>query len=153
MPLSADIDTAIDLDATPDRVWEVLADLPGYAEWNPFIVSASGSVERGARLDIRLRDAGGTERRFRPRVLAAEPGRELRWLGRLGLPGLFDGEHALVLTPLEGERTRLRHTERMRGLLVPPLRSKLARDVVPGFEAMNTALAARLASRRATERV
>ena len=31
--------------------------------------------------------------RMRPTVLVAEPGRELRWLGRLFVPRLFDGEH------------------------------------------------------------
>ncbi len=30
---------------------------------------------------------------FRPTVLVAEPNRELRWLGRLFMPGPFDGEH------------------------------------------------------------
>ena len=31
---------------------------------------------------------------FKPTVLAVHPERELRWLGRFILPGLFDGEHS-----------------------------------------------------------
>lgn len=36
---------------------------------------------------------------FRPTVLVAEPDRELRWRGRLLVPGLLDGEHAFVVEP------------------------------------------------------
>ncbi len=36
---------------------------------------------------------------FKPKVLAATPGQELRWLGKLGFGGLIDGEHFLILTP------------------------------------------------------
>ena len=31
---------------------------------------------------------------FKPTVLVAEGPKELRWLGRLLLPGMFDGEHS-----------------------------------------------------------
>ena len=44
--------------------------------------------------------------RFKPRVLKAEPNRELRWLGHLGIPGLFDGEHIFTIEPLDQERVR-----------------------------------------------
>jgi hypothetical protein len=54
---------------------------------------------------------------FRPQVLVADSGRELRWLGRLILPGIFDGEHSFRLVPLD-EATRLIHAETFRGALV-----------------------------------
>jgi len=34
---------------------------------------------------------------FRPTILKAEPNRELRWLGHLLVPGLFDGEHIFTI--------------------------------------------------------
>ncbi|PPK87213.1 polyketide cyclase/dehydrase/lipid transport protein [Neolewinella xylanilytica] len=85
--------TSVRIATSPDRVWEALTDFPPYAEWNPFIQPAAGSAVVGNQLDLTI---AGT--RFRPRVLVAVPGRELRWLGRLGIRGLFDGEHYFLLT-------------------------------------------------------
>ena len=38
------ISATVDISATPEQVWAVLADLPAYQEWNPFIRSASGQL-------------------------------------------------------------------------------------------------------------
>ena len=80
---------------------------------------------------------------FRPTVLTADPARELRWLGRLGLPRLFDGEHALQLRPLPGERTQFVQSEVFRGLLVPVLGRALEKTP-QGFESFNAALKQRV---------
>jgi uncharacterized protein YndB with AHSA1/START domain len=48
------ISATVDIAATPERVWAVLADLAAYPEWNPFIRSASGKLTEGARLTLQL---------------------------------------------------------------------------------------------------
>ena len=54
----------------------------------------------------------------KPKLLAATPGKELRWLGKLGLRGIAAGEHFWVLTANEDGTTRLNHGERFSGALV-----------------------------------
>ena len=132
--------TEIDINASGERVWRVLTDFSAYGEWNPFITSISGEVRRGARLKVRVQPSGGRGMTFRPTVLAADRNRELRWVGRLLFPGIFDGEHAFLITPLENGRVRLRQQETFRGLLVPLLRRLLDGQTRAGFEAMNRAL-------------
>jgi len=132
--------TEIDINASGERVWRVLTDFSAYGEWNPFITSISGEVQQGARLKVRVQPPGGRGMTFRPTVLAADPDRELRWVGRLLLPGIFEGEHAFLITPLENGRVRLRQQETFRGLLVPLLRRLLDGQTRAGFEAMNRAL-------------
>jgi hypothetical protein len=83
---------------------------------------------------------------FKPTVLAAEPARELRWLGRLLVPGLFDGEHSFRIEPLPGGRSRFVQSERFSGVLVRPLRKTLDRTLL-GFEQMNGALKAEVEAR------
>ncbi len=80
---------------------------------------------------------------FRPRVLAVAPGRELRWLGHLGMPGLFDGEHVFAIEPGRPGRVRFVHREVFTGLLVPVVARWLEAGTRRGFAAMNEALRAR----------
>ena len=48
--MTAELRTFVDIDATPERVWQVLTDLPAYAEWNPFVTRADGAFVVGSRL-------------------------------------------------------------------------------------------------------
>ena len=136
------IETAIDIDATPSDVWRVLSDFAAYPDWNPFIRRIEGAPLPGNRLSITVQPPGGRSMSFRPVVLAAERERELRWLGRVLLPGLFDGEHSLRLEAMNG-RCRFVHAETFRGLLVPLFAGTL--DATErGFAAMNEALKRRV---------
>lgn len=76
---------------------------------------------------------------FKPTVLIATPGQELRRLGRLGPGRLFDGEHSFVLTPHPDGTTRLTHGEHCTGLLVALLKGT-TKDNHAGFEACSQAL-------------
>lgn len=140
--MAYDLHTEIEIDAPPARVWEVLTDLADYPAWNPFITSSAGTVAVGERLVNRLEPPGGKPLTFKPTVTEVEEGKALEWLGRLGVPGLFDGRHRFELAP-HGAGTRLVHAERFTGLLVPLFRSSLDNGTRAGFRAMNEALKAR----------
>jgi hypothetical protein len=141
------ISTAVDIDAPPSRVWDVLVDLAAYPLWNPFIVEASGKVAVGETLSLRMALPGWDPITIEPRLLVVAAERELRWRGRLLVPGLFDGEHAFVLTPLDNGRTRLDHSERFAGLLLPIAKAVVHDATVQSFHALDAALARRAAGR------
>lgn len=132
--------TEIEIDASAARVWAVLSDFVSYPQWNPFIRSVVGALRQGVRLRITIQPSGGRAMRFSPVVLVAEAGRELRWLGRFLIPGLFDGEHSFVIEPLPEAKVRFQQNERFSGILVGLFRASLERDTRRGFEEMNLAL-------------
>ena len=78
--------------------------------------------------------------RFRPVIVALEAERELRWKGKLLIPGLFDGEHWFRLVAHGRTRTTFEHGEQFSGLLVPRFRPALEDTTRRGFVAMNEAL-------------
>lgn len=140
-----EITTTVEIDAPPHSTWTVLVDFASYRDWNPFVRSIEGSPREGETLKAFIQPVGGRGMTFRPRVLRAVPNEELRWLGRLWLPGIFDGEHFFRIEPLDdGRRSRFIHGERFAGLLVPLLRRQLDRGTREGFQAMNHALKVRV---------
>lgn len=142
--------TEIEFEGTPEEVWAVLTDLPAYPEWNPFIERVDREFLVGGKLDVRLQPVGERGITMHPTVLVAEPGRELRWIGHLMIPGIFDGEHRFLIEEAGPGRVRFVQSERFGGILLPLMWKKL-RDggTAKGFRAMNEALARRVAERRA----
>lgn len=134
------IDTSIEIAAPAERIWRILTDFPGYARWNPFVRSISGEAEIGASLIVSLEPPGGRPMRFRPVIVALEPEQELRWKGKLLIPGLFDGEHWFRLQATARGATTFEHGEQFSGLLVPRFRPALEDRTKRGFVAMNEAL-------------
>src|SRR3954470_23034947 len=95
------IEHSIDIPATPAEVWAVLTATELYAEWNPFMPRLTGDLAVGERLTVTIRPTKRSMT-FRPTVVALEPGRLIRWQGRLGVRGVFDGEHELLVEPRPG---------------------------------------------------
>src|SRR3990172_10928557 len=129
--------TKIEIEASPERVWQILTDFHSFPEWNPFIRRVVGEAQEGAILEVYIEPSGSRGMTFRPTVLKAEPGRELRWLGRLYMPGLFDGEHVFTIEPVNEKRVRFTQREVFTGLLVPALAARLEEGTWRGFREMN----------------
>jgi hypothetical protein len=138
-----EIRTEIEIGATPERVWAILLDFPSHSEWNPFVRSVKGDAKVGERLTVFIRPQGGKGMTFRPAVLTVIPNSELRWLGRVLLPGIFDGEHYFQITQLGPGRVRFVQGEKFSGVLVPFVKSSLDGGTKAGFVAMNQALKSR----------
>jgi hypothetical protein len=132
----------VEIDAPVRRVWDVLVDFDAYPDWNPFIRTIEGACEPGAQLTVRIEPPGARGMTFKPTLLRVEPARELAWLGRVLVRGVFDGEHTFTIEQLEGGRSRLVQSERFTGLLVPVF-AKTLQATEAGFDAMNAALKTR----------
>ena len=120
-----EIRTEIEIEGTAQEVWDTLTDFESYREWNTGFVKAAGRAKVGETLEITFSQKAGKTMKMRPTVLVAEPGRELRWLGRLLLPGIFDGEHRFEIHETEPGRVTFVQAEEFRGVLVPFVRSMI----------------------------
>jgi hypothetical protein len=134
------------IDATPERVWAVLTDFNAYAEWNPLNIMAEGEARPGAKIRTTFLNPSQPGAKITQTVTltTCEPCRALAWSGNV--PLLFKGRHHFTLAP-EGQGTRLLHGEDMSGLIAMTFsEATLLRDFVPYYEAVNRALAARVAA-------
>ena len=132
-----EISAATQISAAPERVWAVLADLASYPEWNPLFRDASGQLTAGSRVTLKsVHPVTGRLMTVKVKVLAAEPGTELRWVS--SLPGIITGEHSFTLTPANGG-TRLVQAETYRGLLARMPAKTISRTQA-SFQALNEAI-------------
>ena len=134
------ISSEIRINASPQKIWAVLTDFQKYPEWNPFIKTISGEVSVGDRIKVKIEPPGSSAMTFKPEILVFEPNKELRWLGNLLFPGLFDGEHKLELIDNQDGTAIFRQSETFRGILVPLFKKMLDNTTMNGFNLMNQKL-------------
>ncbi len=137
--MTEQIYTEILINASPKKVWDILTDFENYPEWNSFITSLTGKVAVGNTITVRILPPNGNGVKFKPVVLAYEPEKEIRWLGKFFIKGVFDGEHQFKLIDNKNGTTTFIQSERFSGFLLPLLKNNLNNTKV-GFEEMNLEL-------------
>jgi hypothetical protein len=133
------IQTEILILADTAKVWDVLMNFDSYPKWNPFITSISGERKLGNRLTVSINPPGGKGMTFKPNILTLEANKEFRWKGKLGINGIFDGEHYFILESVDKDITKFIHGEKFSGLLVP-LVCKMLDKTQKGFQLMNESI-------------
>ena len=134
-----EIYTEIQINASPKIVWEIISDFENYGTWNHFIQEISGIPKEGSQIKVFIKPPNSKGIKFKPKILKYEPENEIRWLGKLWIPKLFDGEHSLKINKIDKNRVSFVQKERFSGLLVPLLANML-KDTKSGFEIMNNEL-------------
>lgn len=130
----------VDIAVPATLVWAILADFRTYGRWNPLIRSILGHPETGRTIEIRVRSTTGSDLRSRPQIVCVREAREMRWLERWRIPGLFFSERRFRLEPLPQGGVRFHHDERAHGVLVALTGHRHRTLGKPGFDAMNAAL-------------
>lgn len=143
-PFREEMKTHVEIDAHPEDVWQVLASLGAYKDWNPAIIAAAGDLQVGARLVLRFQPIGTTGYTFRPKLLVVDPPYELRWLGWPRVPLFFDTEHYFSIAAVGHRRSRLDHGLVAYGIGAPLARRTVHRVTKSHFEKMNRALKERV---------
>lgn len=141
-----EIKTQIGINATPDKVWEVLTDFESYPKWNPFIKSITGEPKVGSQITVSIYPPEGNIMTFEPTVLAFEYNKEFRWIGKLWFKGVFDGEHKFELIDNGNGTTIFNQGETFKGILIGLFKKQLENNTRKGFELMNENLKKRAES-------
>jgi hypothetical protein len=132
--------TTVSIHASPERVWKILTESTGYAEWNPEIIRIEGPMSPGARIKARVKLGNGAIRTIALRVTAFQPPTRMEWTGGLPL-GLFVGRREFTVVPRDGA-TEFRMHLSMSGPLAP-LILKSVGDRQPEIDTFSAALRTR----------
>lgn len=137
--IKKEIKSEITINSTPKIVWEYLTNFAMYAEWNPFILSVSGELKELAKLKIKIKPYNSTPMNFNPTIIKVEKDKEIRWIGRLFINGLFDGEHYFKLID-NGNKTTFIQGETFSGVFIPFMKNLIEVKTLTGFKLMNEQL-------------
>ena len=133
------IRTEITINASPERVWNVLTAFNDYPKWNPFIKSISGELLAGKKLLVNIQLQGSKGMLFKPELQKIIKHKELRWKGKFLFKGIFDGEHYFIIDQNNEGTSTFIQGEIFSGLLVSFFKGILEKTL-SGFEEMNKAL-------------
>ncbi len=68
---------SVEVEASAERVWEVIVDLDRYGEWNPFVVAASSTLNPGEPIHMKVRLFGAFTQPQTETILEVEAGHRL----------------------------------------------------------------------------
>lgn len=140
--MSHEVRTEIELDAPISRVWELLADIDHYKNWNRIFSFSMAKPEPGGRGVLWAR-LGPAKTPLPIRFDVVEPEVELRWHG--GFKKVVHGSHYLKLEELPENRTRLVHGEEFSGFVIDAVWTQLSKQLPAAYKAFNRALERELA--------
>jgi hypothetical protein len=133
-----DVSMAIEIAATPETVWAVLADLASYPQWHPAFLKVTGELAAGSSLTITTtHPSSGKTMTAKVKVLTAEPGSELRWVSKIA--GMTISERRFLLSPAGGG-TSLVQAETYRGIGGSRNIVKVMPRIQDSFAAINQAI-------------
>jgi hypothetical protein len=133
------IDTEVLIRADPARVWAILTDFPGYARWNPWIVSVGGTPTPGSDLLLQSVHVPGTRPTEGLVTLVSVEFPEMRWEGGHPDRSILKGEHVFRCEAAEGG-CRFRHSEEFSGISAERLLMDVGARIRANFQLFNDAL-------------
>jgi hypothetical protein len=141
--MQREIHYEIEIQASPEDVWQVLTDLDKYAEWNPLLHDASGKLQVGEQVDVTFQTAS-KQGSLQCMVVEAKPDQELCWKYHVIHPGLLKGKHIFTIESIGKEQVRFIDREIFNGLFVPFLAKDIDTNSKAAMEAMDKALKIRV---------
>ena len=96
-------DAAAEINASPDAVWAILTDAPGYRAWDSGVERVEQHRARQGKIKVLSKANPG--RAFPVKVTEFTPGQRMTWSGSMPL-GLFKGVRTFTLAPGTDGTTR-----------------------------------------------
>jgi hypothetical protein len=127
------------IDASAGTVFDVITDLPRYAEWNPWILKAAGTPSEGATIRVRSL-VGGRLMKVDHRILRSKQDAEFRWCDLGWFTRFAYGERARWLEPQGDGKVTYRVELTITGPFSSLVKAVLGRSLAWGLKAETDAL-------------
>lgn len=141
-PKGLKLEHRIGIQAPPDALWTLIADLNNWPAWNPLYSRASGVLSIGAPLELTLSLPDLPPQHIEPVVVDWVPHEQLHWRTSVA-SGLGVAIRFIEIDQVAENACIFSNGELFRGLLGPAAGQRVRRPLKKGFAAMGEALKAR----------
>jgi hypothetical protein len=140
--MSVKLEHRLGIRAPAEAIWEVIADVERWSEWNPLYPRATGVIRIGAPLELDVALPGQATRAIRPVIKDWVPNEQLHWrLSMVG--GLVKSTRYIEIERLVDNACIFSNGELFEGLLGPTIARRMRGVFRQGFAAMGEAVKSR----------
>lgn len=133
----------VGIQAPPEAIWAVIADIEGWSVWNPIYPKAQGALRIGSSLTLELALEGRKPEVIRPVILDWVPNEQIHWRLTI-MGGLVRTTRYFEIEKLSDTACIFANGELFDGLLGPTAVRALRAPIRRGFAAMGEAVKARV---------
>ncbi len=143
------IEHEIAIDASADEVWEVLTDFEAYPEWNPYVLALEGEATPGSVVKVTISQENWPQPiTLEETIVSSEPPAFFHWHGSVLTEGLLETDHSFHIEPRSSKQVRFVQREEFRGPIARFLEEDARVFTLQAFQAMDEAIAERVAELR-----
>lgn len=129
--------TEIIINASKEKVWDVLLDFPNYPLWNTFIKKIKGNPTLGEKIEAKMFPPLGFPILFEGTICRNIPNKTLAWNGYLIARQFFAPTHIFEIEEKSENQVLFIHREEYEGFIIPFIKFMLPTLVGKGFDVMN----------------
>lgn len=135
------IQTEIDIEAPPEKVWSIISEVDKWHEWSPTINASEGKAEIGSVVTITMmsKEPGKDGPKYNPEIIQMEEPTYFHWRAHMMAGFIFTNEKIIELEKTESG-TKVIHKETFKGLMAAAMKGQMEKGVSPMLNLMNDAL-------------
>lgn len=130
--------TSIVIDAAPEKVWSVLADIENWSKWTQFVASFEGEFKKDGQIKVVFNTPDG-QVPFDRTLVIFEENKVFCWEGDAMMPGSKD-HHLFYLEATAGGRTELTQADGFHGIQRTPEIAEAEKQMEGLYALMNQEL-------------
>jgi hypothetical protein len=134
------------INASAEKVWQVIMDLESYPEWNPYTIHMESTLKVGDAMNMKVKMSELLTLDQTEYIRVLEPGHKVCWGINSDTPSFNSGERCQWLEPLPGGGTLWRNEDLIEGTANELVTALFGDDVQNGFDAVGVALKQRAES-------
>lgn len=135
------VETEIEIQAPPEKVWSIITDIDKWHEWSPIINASSGEAAVGSTVAITMmsKEAGKDGPKYNPEIIQMDEPTYFHWRAHMMAGFVFTNDKIIELEKTDAG-TKVIHKETFKGLMAALMKGQMAKEVPPMLTRMNEAL-------------